>query len=133
MARESGTHDDVVAVEAEALRRYGLRWAVLAAWHDALRIRRVALPAETNRLLERTRIELASGCFSVCEVGCGLGSIEGTLTSVDSSSEGGSTEYWIELLGQSMSGGLDTERVLRIPAVRTHFESSGIKGCHCPD
>lgn len=133
MATDPGIHDEVVAVEAETLRRYGLRWAVLAAWHDALRLRQLAPPAETNRLLETTRIKLASGCFSVCEVGCGLGSLEGTLTSVDSSSEGDSTEYWIELLGQSMSGGLDTERVLRIPAVRTHFESSGIKGCHCPE
>ncbi len=123
--------DAAVAHETEALRRYGLRWAVLAAWRDALELRHVVIPPETDRALEKARIKLASGCFSVCDIGCELSAVEGALTSADASSHHNWVEFWVDVLAQAMTGGPETSRILRIPAVKTRYESCGIKGCSC--
>ena len=128
-ARE--TQDEIVAHETEVLRRFGLRWAVLAAWRDALRLRQVELPPEADRNFDNARLKLASGCFSVCAVGCDLSAVEGMLTSVDSSSQHNWVDFWLDLLAQSMTGGSETERILKIPAVRARFLGSGVRGCAC--
>jgi hypothetical protein len=125
------TEDEIIAHETEVLRRFGLRWAVLAAWRDALRLRHVALPPEADRHLDNARIKLATGCFSVCAVGCDLSAVEGMLTSIDSSSHHNWVDFWLDLLAQSMTGGSETERILKIPAVKAYFQGSGIKGCAC--
>jgi hypothetical protein len=127
----TGPENDVVAHETEVLRRFGLRWAVLAAWRDALELRHVPLPPETDRVMEKARIKLVSGCFSVCAVGCDLSAIEAALTTGDASSQHNWVDFWLDLLAQAMTGGPETERILRIPAVKARFETAGIKGCTC--
>lgn len=123
--------ESAVAHEIDVLRKYGLRWAVLAAWRDALELRHVVLPPETERALYRARLKLASGCFSVCDVGCDLSAVEAALTSADASSHHNWVDFWLDILQHSMSEGGETERILKIPAVRARFESCGIKGCSC--
>jgi hypothetical protein len=125
------SQDQVVAQEVDVLRRYGLRWAVLAAWRDALALRRVNLPPEIDHEIEKARLMLASGCFSTCAVGCHLGAAEGALTSADSSTHHNWVDFWLDLLAQSMSGGPETERILKVPAVKAQYLSCGIAGCSC--
>jgi hypothetical protein len=73
----TSAQDKAIEQDVELLKKYGLRWSVLAAWRDALELRRVAVAPETDRTLEKARIKLASGCFNVCEVGCDLQTVEG--------------------------------------------------------
>ena len=123
--------DIQVALDEAVLKQYGLRWSVLAAWRDALQLRQVALPVETDRLLENARVKIASGCFSVCEVGCDLSQLEAALTSFDASSNHNWVDFWVDMLGHSMSGEAETQRILKIPAVLSHFQNCGIAGCRC--
>jgi hypothetical protein len=131
MNTQKEVEDEVIAHEVEVLRSYGLRWAVLAAWRDALKLRHVGLSAETDRALDNARLKIASGCFSVCSVGCDLSAVEGALMSADSSSQHNWVDFWVDLLAQSMTGGSETERILKIPAVKANYLASGIRGCVC--
>jgi hypothetical protein len=128
---EESTAEGRVVLEEATLKQYGLRWSVLAAWSDALRLRQVPLPQEMDRLLENARIKLASGCFSVCEVGCDLSQLEGALTSIDASSLHNWVDFWIDMLGHSMSDKAETERILKVPAIRARYNNCGITACRC--
>ncbi len=126
------TDSDVKSIQEEAvLKQLGLRWAVLAGWRDALQLRRVALPQSTDRLLENARIKIASGCFSVCEVGCDLSELEAALTSTDASSGHNWVDFWVDMLGHSMANDAETERILKIPAVRARYNNCGLSVCRC--
>jgi hypothetical protein len=132
MATEGQRTDDAKVVHEEAvLKQFGLRWAVLAGWRDALHLRHVALPPEADRLLENARIKIASGCFSVCEVGCDLTELEAALTSTDASSGHNWVDFWVDMLGHSMADDAETERILKIPAVRTRYNNCGLSVCRC--
>lgn len=118
-------------LEEAVLKQFGLRWAVLAGWCDALKLRHVKLPGEADRLLENARIKIASGCFSVCEVGCDLSELEAMLTSTDASSGHNWVDFWVDMLGHSMANDAETERILKIPAVRARYNNCGLSVCRC--
>lgn len=126
-----GLPDDRAVQEEAVLRQFAMRWSVLAAWRDALRLRRVSLPPSLDASLETARVKTASGCFSVCEVGCDLARVEAELTSADSSTDHNWVDFWLDLLGHAMAEGAETERLLKVPAVKFHFANCGIKGCSC--
>ncbi len=117
--------------EIKTLQKYGLRWAVLAAWADELEKRKAELDVETKKRLEASRVKIASGCFSSCEVGCDLGVIEGALVSRGASISTDSTNFWLELLGHAMEESSEVEQLLRIPAVRFQYTSCGFGPCRC--
>jgi hypothetical protein len=123
--------DDRAIQEESVLRQFGMRWSVLAAWRDALQLRRVSLPADLTTQLEIARTKVASGCFSVCDVGCDLGRIEAELTSADASTDHNWVDFWVDLLGQAMQEGGEIERLLKVPAVRFRYANCGVKGCRC--
>ena len=118
-------------LEEAVLKQFGLRWAVLAGWRDALQLRRVALPGNTDRLMENARTKIASGCFSACEVGCDLSELEAILTSTDASSGHNWVDFWVDMLGHSMADVAETERILKIPAVRARYNNCGLSICRC--
>lgn len=122
---------DTMEPDIEVLRKYGLRWSVLAAWRDALRLRRVVVEPETDRILETARMKLASGCFNVCEVGCDLQTIEAALTTADASTDHNWVDFWVDMLGHAMTDAAATERLMKIPAIRFRYANCGIKGCVC--
>jgi len=128
---EQKISDSRAELEEEVLKLYGLRWSVLAAWRDALQLRRVTLPEETDRLLESARVKIASGCFTVCSVGCDLSQIEGLLTSTDASSHHNWVDFWVDMLAHSMEGGAETERILKVPAVKARYNNCGVSVCRC--
>ena len=113
------------------LKQYGLRWAVLAGWRDALKLRSVGLPPDLDQLLEKARLKLATGCFSVCDVGCELSQLEGVLTSADASTDHNWVDFWIDLLANSMKDNAETERILKIPAVKARYNNCGLSVCRC--
>jgi hypothetical protein len=132
MATEREENRDLRATQAEAvLKQYALRWSVLAAWRDALQLRRVVLPDETDRFLEQARIKIASGCFSVCDVGCDLSQLEALLTSADASSHHNWVDFWVDMLGNSMSNEVETQRILNVPAIKARYNNCGLAVCRC--
>ncbi len=133
MASNDGlkTQDEAAQQEVAVLQQYGLRWAVLAAWRDALRLRQVRVPPETDVVLEGARIKIASGCFSVCDVGCDLATIEGALTTADGSTDHNWVDFWVDLLARAMSSREEIERVLRVPSIKFRYNNCGSKVCRC--
>ena len=115
--------------EGAVVRQYALRWAVLAAWRDALAERSVAVGDVVDPGLKRVRVKIASGCFSACEIGCDLSPIEAALTSSDASSSGTSVDYWLDLLGHAMRA--EADRLFKVPAVKFRFADCGVPGCRC--
>jgi hypothetical protein len=121
----------VVEQEEQVLKKYGLRWSVLAAWRDALKLRSVATPAEIDHTLEKARTELASGCFSACQIGCDLQTVERALTIADASTDHNWVDFWLDMLGHSMTDVAATEQLMKIPAIRFRYANCGIKSCFC--
>ncbi len=128
---ENEQRDARIHVEIEVLKRYGLRWAVLAAWTDELHGRGAMLPATLAGQLEAARVKISSGCFSSCEVGCDLSAIEATLVPADATGAQSNVSFWLELLGRAMEDDDGMERLLRLPAVRFHYAGCGFGRCAC--
>jgi hypothetical protein len=128
---EQRNRDLKITQDEAVLKQYGLRWAVLAAWRDALQLRQVPLPVEADRLLENARIKIASGCFSVCEVGCDLTQLEAALTSLDASTRHDGVDFWVDMLGHSMSSEAEAQRILKIPAILSRHQNCGLAACRC--
>ncbi len=121
--------DERVRAEISVLEKFGLRWAVLAAWCEELAHRGLAL--DLRKQLEDSRLKLASGVFSSCEIGCDLGRIEAMLTAADASSTPDSTAYWLDLLGQAMAEGGSVDALLQNAAVRFQYLHCGFVSCKC--
>ncbi len=119
-----------IRAEVSALRRFGARWAILAAWRDDLVRRGVGLKAGLARQLDSARTKVASGCFSSCEVGCDLAAIERDLGAAEASSADDALVFWVELLGRAMASAGEVEQLLRIPVVKAHFINCG-SACRC--
>jgi hypothetical protein len=130
-ATGSNVNSDRTTHDAALLRQYGLRWAVLAGWRDALKLRHVQLGPDVDRRLEDARLRIATGCFSVCAVGCDLSQLEGMLTSADASTDHNWVDFWVDLLANSMKADAETERILKIPAVKTRYQNCGLAVCRC--
>ena len=123
-------------VELDVLRKFGLRWAVLVVWAEELRGWKLTVPPEVTRKLDEARIQISSGCFSSCTVGCRLSEAEAALVSVAASAGSGpaasSVDVWLERLAQAMVDEEAAQRLLTIPAVRIHYSRCGFGPCDCP-
>ncbi len=127
---QSMSDSEGIRAEVSALRSFGVRWAILAAWRDDLVRRGVGLKPGLARQLEFARTKVASGCFSSCEVGCDLTAIERDLGAVETSSADDALVFWVELLGRAMTSADEVEQLLRIPVVKAHFINCG-SACRC--
>lgn len=123
------------AVEISILKRYGLRYSILAAWESDLRSRKTAIPSSIAAPLARARVKISSGCFTVCDVACDLDHIEALLISAASTAGEESTDSWMEMLGQCMSDAVnleDFESRIAFPAVKMYFNRLNFDGaCTC--
>ncbi len=129
---EAESRDAQVRVEIGVLKRYGLRWAVLAAWADELRAHGATLPAALPGQLEAGRVKISSGCFSSCEVGCDLTAIEAALVPAAAAADAaGNVSFWLDLLARAMEDDDGMERLLRLPAIRVHYAGCGFGPCAC--
>jgi hypothetical protein len=96
--------------------------------------RGIRIGSETDELLKLARVQVLSGCFSPCEVGCSLSKVEGQLISSVGASLG--EEYlrlWSSLLAQAMQGALDLSRVGEIPVLRPVEMDCKFLACRCAD
>ena len=115
----------------EMLKKFGTRWAVLAAMRLDMASQGIRIGAETDEQLKLARVQILSGCFSPCEVGCSLSKIEGQLISSGFSLGGEYLRPWSELLAQAMRGEIDPDRIGEIPALRPVEMDCRFMGCRC--
>jgi hypothetical protein len=118
-------------VSFEWLKKFGTKWAVLAALVVDLGKRGVRIPREATEQLKLARMEIMSGCFSPCEVGCMLGKLEGQLVSIGSALGAEYLRPWFDLLGQAMEGRIDPRRLSEIPALEPIINDCKFLGCRC--
>ena len=118
-------------VSFEMLKRFGMKWAVLAALVTDLGKRGVRLPPDTNEQLKMTRMKIMSGCFSPCDVGCAFGKLEGQLISLGSALGEDYLRPWFGLLGQAMEGRIDPGRISDIPALEPIVNECKWLACRC--
>jgi hypothetical protein len=118
-------------VSFEQLKKFGMKWAVLAAMRLDVGNQGVGVPADVDGRLKLARMKILSGCFSPCEVGCELSKIEAQLVSVGAALGEQCLRPWFELLGQAMQGILDPARIDDIPALRPVATDCQYLACHC--
>ena len=118
-------------LSVEMLKKFGTRWAVLAAMRLDMASQGIRIGAETDEQLKLARVQILSGCFSPCEVGCSLSKIEGQLISSGFSLGGEYLRPWSELLAQAMRGEIDPNRIGEIPALRPVEMDCKFMGCRC--
>ena len=119
------------AVSLDMLKKFGTRWAVLAAMRLDMASRGIRIEGETDEQLKLARVQVLSGCFSPCEVGCSLSKVEGQLISIGSSLGGEYLRPWSELLAQAMRGEIDPQRIAEIPALKPVEMDCKFLGCRC--
>jgi hypothetical protein len=118
-------------VSFESLKKFGMKWAVLAAWVIDLGRRGVRVPSDTNEQLKLARMKIMSGCFSPCEVACAFGQLEGQLIALGSALGEDYLRPWSDLLGQAMEGRIDPGRISDIPALEPVANDCKLLACRC--
>jgi len=118
-------------VSLDLLKKYGMKWAVLAAWVIDLGKRGVRVPSAVNEQLKVARMKIMSGCFSPCEIACAFGQLEGQLIALGASLGEDYLRPWSDLLGQAMEGRIDPGRVSEIPALEPIANDCKWLACRC--
>jgi hypothetical protein len=126
-----GDSSDKSTTEFEMLRRYGARWAVLAAMTADMAQRGLDLPRGVFENLKSARSKIQSGCFSTCEVGCDLSQVEGPLFSQGCLIDQQDFQQWSDLLAEAMQGKLDYQRIMDIPALAPVKNDCTFLRCSC--
>ena len=126
-----GDPTDKSLFEFEVLKRYGARWAVLAAMMTHMTRQGVEVPRNVFELVQAARSKIASGCFSPCEVACDLAQVEAPLFSQGYLLDQEDFQQWSDLLAAAMQGKLDYEKIMGIPALRSVKNDCEFLGCKC--
>jgi hypothetical protein len=126
-----GDASDKRVFEFEILRRYGAKWAVLAAMTAHMGRKRIELPGDVFEGLKTARGKIESGCFSPCEVGCDLAQVEGPLFSQAYLLDQQDFQAWSDLLAEAMQGKLDYQRIMDVPALAPVKNECGFLRCGC--
>jgi len=117
--------------ELKALRRHGMRWAVLLSLSHDLLSKRVTIPPSVNTELRISRVMLESGCFSSCDVSCSLDEIERELVPEAASLGKEYLENWLDLLGKAMKMQLTQEEVKDLPFIQPVINDCKFLKCSC--
>jgi hypothetical protein len=91
----------------------------------------VQMPAAVSERLQIARVEIASGCFSPCEVACALADVERDVFSQAHLLGDEEFMQWSDLLGEAMQGKLTYERIQGIPALVPIKNDCEFLGCMC--
>ena len=113
----------------DLLRKYGARWAVLAAIEVDLMKKRVSISLEISKELETAHIIISSGCFTTCEADSILGQIEAHLIPICTAFGDDYVDAWFDLLGRAMQGHINSQEISNIPLLRPIESDCGFLGC----
>jgi hypothetical protein len=116
--------NDQARVELSVLKKYGLRYAILAAWAHSLRGQGIVVPSSLAKPFETARVKISSGCFSVCDVGCDLARIEAALFTAATTAGQETADSWVDMLGECMAENANIDEIekrINVQAVKTHY------------
>ena len=115
----------------ELLCKYGSRWAILATMSMDMSSKGIALPGDVFAILEKTRIEIRSGCYSTCEIDGNLNRVEGLLISKGCVLGESYLDKWFDLLAKVMQDKFDYDEMIRIPVLKPVENACGFMNCRC--
>lgn len=118
-------------VSYDLLKKYGAKWAVLAAMEVDLSSRGTSIPKDTVKGIEMSHVKISSGCFSSCQADCDLSKIEGSLVSLASQFGDEYVDQWFDLMEKAMSGRLDSEKIANIPVLKPIESKCAFLECAC--
>jgi len=118
-------------VELEALKRLGMRWAVLLSLSYDLFEKKVELSSSINEKFRASRVILESGCFSTCDVCCWLDDIEQELVLKAASLGKEYLDNWLNLLTKAVNGRLTSEEVMGLPFIQPVVTECEFLRCAC--
>jgi len=118
-------------ISFDILKKYGSKWAILVAMRIDFEKKGIKLPGDIDSTLKTTRIEITSGCYSICEIDCALNTVEGQMISSGSILGDAYLDPWVDLLALSMKGELTYEKIINIPALEPVKSSCGFLKCSC--
>ena len=108
-----GDPSEKAALEFEMLKRFGAKWAVLAAMTADMTRKGIVLPPVVFEVLKTARGKIESGCFSTCEVGCDLSQAEGPIFSECHHLEPQQFQEWSDLIGEAIFSTPTSSRISR--------------------
>lgn len=123
--------NDKIAFDFEMLKRYGAKWAVLAAMTADMVRKGIEIPPAVFAALKTARSKIESGCFSVCEADCDLAQVEGPLFSQGYLLDPQDFQQWSDLLAEALQGKLDYQRIMDIPALAPVKSDCTFLRCSC--
>jgi hypothetical protein len=113
------------------LRRFGAKWAVLAAMAADMAKKGIDVLGDVVGELQTARVKIASGCYSPCEAACDLAHIESQLSSRCDLLPPHEFQEWCDLLAEAMQGKLDYQRIRGIAALEPIRNDCGFLSCGC--
>lgn len=122
---------DEEKVSYDLLKKYGAKWAVLAAMQADLSRKGIAVPELTNKEIQMSHAKISSGCFSPCDANCDLTKIEANLVSNGAVLGDEYMDQWFDLMGEAMSGALGPEKISEIPLLKPVETMCGFLQCTC--
>jgi hypothetical protein len=126
--------EDARQVSLDMLKKYGTKWAVLAAMRLDMASRGFQIASGVDEQLKLARVQILSGCFSPCEVSCSFSKLEAQLiSSIGSSHCGDYLRPWSDLLARAMRGEIDPERLADIPALKPVEMDCKFLACRCAE
>ncbi|MDQ1350205.1 MAG: hypothetical protein QG657_506 [Acidobacteriota bacterium] len=118
-------------VSYDLLKKYGAKWAVLAAMEADLTRKGIVIPDTTNKEIQMSHAKISSGCFSPCDANCDLTRIEADLVSQGAALGDEYMDQWFDLMGEAMSGTLGPEKISEIPVLKPIDSLCGFLKCTC--
>ena len=118
-------------ISYDVLKKYGTKWAVLAAMKIDLLNHGVTVPDYLGKELESGHIKISSGCFSTCEVGCLLGKLEGAFIGFGATVGDQFIEHWSDLLEKAFTGEIDYQDISSIPSLVPVYSECMFLECAC--
>lgn len=119
-------------IDLQLLNKLAIRWGVLSALSSEFGNKNISLPSEVTREIQLAYTVISSNCFSVCEVMCTLGRIEGSLVSSGAGKDI-DLDFWMDLLAMAMSGKLKFEDFSKIPKLKIADNECQRLKCGCSD
>jgi hypothetical protein len=118
-------------INYNVLKKFGTKWAVLAAMKLDLEKNAVSIPDYLSKELEEAHIKISSGCFSTCEVGCLLGKIEGAFFGFGATVGDAFIDHWSVLLEKAFTGEINYKDISSIPSLVPVYSKCQFLECAC--
>lgn len=118
-------------VTFELLKKYGAKWAVLAAMKVDLMKKGANIPSDISKEIELSNVKISSGCFSSCDAHCDLSKIEGSLVSIGANFGDTYMDQWFDLISQAMAGEIDSQKISKIPLLKPIETRCDFLECAC--